>query len=303
MDNVNGNAALERLEYAERTVDVDVLQLLEHFLVGELYEILLGHGVHAKLDGAHRLHHAGLEAGRDSHYLAGRLHLGAEGLFRVNELVERPLRELYYQVVERRLKARVGLACDLIYYLVQRVAYGDTRSDLRDRISGSLGSKRGGTGNSRVYLDYGVVEAVGLERELAVAAALDFQFLNDVDSRSTQHLIFLIGEGHAGSHNDGVAGVNADRVEVLHGADCNYVALAVAHYLELNFLPAGDALLDQNLCDRRKAKSVGGYLVELLGGLRDTAAGAAQRERRSDDYRIVNDLGEVHSVLDGLNDL
>ena len=97
--------------------------------------------------------------------------------------------------------------------------------------------------------------------------------------------------------------MNADRVEVLHGADGNYVALAVAHYLEFDLLPAGDALLDQNLCDRRKAKSVGGYLVELLRGLRDTAAGAAQRERRSDDYRIVNDLGEVHSVLDGLNDL
>ena len=162
MDNVDGNSTLERLEYAEGAVNVDVLELLEYFLVGELGEVVLGHGIHAELDGADRLHHASLEAGRDSHYLAGRLHLCAEGLFRVNELIERPLRELYDKVVQRRLEAGVGLARYLIYYFVKGVADGYSRGNLCDRISGSLGSQRGGTRNSRVYLDNGVVEAVRL---------------------------------------------------------------------------------------------------------------------------------------------
>ena len=300
---VDGNAALERFEYAEGTVNVNVLQLLHDLLIGELYEILLGHGVHSKLDGADRLHHASLKAGRDSHDLSGSLHLGAESLFRVNELIERPLRELYYQIVKRRLEACVGLSGYLVYDFVESVTNRDSRSNLCDRISSSLGSQRRGTGNSRVYLDNGIIEAVGLERELAVAAALYLEFLDYVDSRGTQHLIFLIGEGHTGSNDDGVAGVYADRVEVLHGADGDDVALAVAHYLELDLLPAGDALLDQDLSDRRKTQSVGGDLVEFLGSLRDTAAGAAQSERRSYDYRVVDNLGKVHCVLDCFNDL
>ena len=49
VDSIDGNAALERLEHAERAVYVNVLELFKHLVVRKLRERLFGHGVHAKL--------------------------------------------------------------------------------------------------------------------------------------------------------------------------------------------------------------------------------------------------------------
>ena len=86
--------------------------------------------------------------------------------------------------------------------------------------------------------------------ELAVAAALYLQLLDDIDSRCTEHLIFPVAESYRRSDNDTVACVDAHRVEVLHGADCDNVALCVTDDLELYFLPAAYALLNKYLCNR-----------------------------------------------------
>ena len=60
-----------------------------------------------------------------------------------------------------------------------------------------------------------------------------------------------------GSHDDRVAGVDADGVQVLHVADGDDVALVVAHDLVLDLFPAGDALFHQDLMDGGKAQAVG----------------------------------------------
>ena len=62
--------------------------------------------------------------------------------------------------------------------------------------------------------------------------------------------MFDVGEGLGRSKNDGVAGVNPDRVKVLHGADHHGVVSAIAHHLVLNLLEPSDRLLDQALGDR-----------------------------------------------------
>ena len=63
--------------------------------------------------------------------------------------------------------------------------------------------------------------------------------------------ILLVAQGLRRRNYDRVAGVYADRVNVLHVTDGDGVALVVAHYLVLDFLPACDALLDQNLVNTR----------------------------------------------------
>ena len=90
----------------------------------------------------------------------------------VDELIERPLRELDHHIVERGLEACVGLAGYGVDDLVECIADGDLRRDLCDRIAGRLGGQCGGTGNTRVDLDDGVLKARRVQRELAVAAAL-----------------------------------------------------------------------------------------------------------------------------------
>src|SRR5262245_5021425 len=74
----------------------------------------------------------------DAHRLADGLHLRAEGPVGARELLEREARDLDDDVVERRLEARGRRAREVVRDLVERVADGELRSDLRDRIAGGL---------------------------------------------------------------------------------------------------------------------------------------------------------------------
>ena len=75
--------------------------------------------------------------------------------------------------------------------------------------------------------------------------------------------------------------------------------LLVAHYLELDFLPAGDALLDQNLRRHGEVHDAGRRdFAQLLPGVGDAAAGAAERVRRTDDDRQTDLSGEINRILD-----
>ena len=74
--------------------------------------------------------------------------------------------------------------------------------------------------------------------------------LDNIQRCGTKHLVFLIRQRHSRCDNNGVAGVDADRVKVFHRADRNLVADGIAHYLKLDLLPSGNTFLNQNLIDR-----------------------------------------------------
>ncbi len=93
----------------------------------------------------------------------------------------------------------------------------------------------------------------------------------------------------------------ANRIDVLHRADGDDVAELVAHDLELDFLPAGNALFDKNLGDRREAQTVLGDFSKLLLILADASAGAAQRICRTNDNRIVDGLCKRERILNRLD--
>ena len=80
-------------------------------------------------------------------------------------------------------------------------------------------------------------------------------------------------------------------------------AAAVADDLKLDFLPARDALFDEDLRDRREREAVRRDFHHLLAVVDDAAAGAAERERRTDDDRVGDLLGEVERVLHRGDDL
>ena len=142
-----------------------------------------------------------------------------------------------------------------------------------------------------------------MKRKLAVAAALYLKLGNNVQSRSSEHLIFLIGKSYRRSNNYRVTCVNANGVKVFHGADCDNVALAVTDNLELDLLPTAYALFNKYLSDRRKSQAVCCDINKLFLVICDTAACTAQCECGTDDNGIMNDLCKVNSVLNCLNDL
>ena len=96
-------------------------------------------------------------------------------------------------------------------------------------------------------------------------------------------LIFLVGQRQRRGDGDGIAGVDAHRVDVLDRADDDAIVRLVADHLHLEFLPAEHALLDQHFVGRRGVDAALDDLDELGLVVGDAAAGAAQREGRADD--------------------
>src|SRR5207247_9004204 len=200
----------------------------------------------------------GLEAAIDRHHLAGGLHLGAKAAVGRRELVERPARDLYHDVIERGLEGRGRLLGHRIRDLIETLPDGDLRRDPRDRIAGRLRGERGAARYPRVHLDNEVrhlrVGLIGgrvirMQRELNVAAALDAEGTNDPESRRAKHLVFLVDQRLRGADYDRAVGVYQHRVKVPNGAADDACVRAVAHHLVLDLLPAGARALAPTLSD------------------------------------------------------
>ena len=97
--------------------------------------------------------------------------------------------------------------------------------------------------------------------------------------------------------------MHAHRVDVLDRADDHAVVVAVAHDLQLELLPAGDRLLDQDLADRGDLQAPPREVPELLARVREPAAAAAERERRPDDHRVADRVAERQRLVEGVRDL
>ena len=81
--------------------------------------------------------------------------------------------------------------------------------------------------------------------------------------------------------DDRVAGVDAQRVDVLHRAHRDARVVGIAHDLVLDLLPAHEAALDHDLADRAGTQTCPHAFPVLGLGLDDAAAGPAEGERRA----------------------
>ena len=120
-------------------------------------------------------------------------------------------------------------------------------------------------------------------------------------------MILAVGERLRRSYDYTLAGVYAQRVEVLHVADGDTVVITVAHNLILYLLPTLKALLNQHL--RREREGFLGQTVKLLLIVAEAAAQASEGVSRT-DYHGIAKLGcrlagllyvFASLALDGLN--
>ena len=105
------------------------------------------------------------------------------------------------------------------------------------------------------------------------------------DGGVAQLLVRLVRQRHLRRDGDGVARVDAHRIEVLDRADDDDVVDPVADDLELELVPAAHRLLDQHLADRRLGEAALDLAVQLLLGVGEPAAVAAEREGGPHDGR------------------
>ena len=112
-----------------------------------------------------------------------------------------------------------------------------------------------------------------------------------------------VGESLGGGEDDGVSGVDTDRVEILHGADDHGVVGAVAHHLVLDLLVPGDRLLDQALGDRGEFQTLPDDANQFGLVMADTAAGTAEGVGGTDDERVTDGVTHLNRLVDSVDDL
>ncbi len=300
---IHGHASPESFGDGKEPFVIHLADFVEHFLVGQLVQFRQIHMDQADFQTADRFQQTGFDVPFNGHDLAGGLHLGTQGMVGVDEFVERPAGNLDDTVVQGGLEAGGGLLRYSVLDFIQRITGSNLGSHFGNGISGSFGSQSGRTAYTGVHFDDDVFLAVRVQGILHVAGPFHAQFPHDVDGSGTQHLHFPVGQGLAGCHYDGVAGVYAHRVDIFHVADGDAVIRMIPHHFVFDFLPAGHGPFNQGLADQGVHQTLGGDVIQLIHVVSDTAAGAAQGIGRTHDQGEAHLpgklLGCIHTLHDG----
>ena len=258
----------------ERGVDVVDLELL-----------VRDEAVHALSDHPQALLDHFLEVTADGHHLADRLHARSQLARDALELAQVPARYLADDIVERRLEAGRRALGHVVLQLVQTVAEAELRGYERERVAGGLGRQRRRAAQTRVDLDHAVVLRVRVEGVLHVALADHADVADDLDRQLAQLVVLGVRQRLRRGDDDALAGVDAQRVEVLHVADRDAVVVAVAHDLVLDLLPALERLFDEYL--RRVRERLVRQRVQLLVVVAEARSESAERIGRADNDRVA----------------
>ncbi len=236
------------------------------------------------------------EATPDGHHLADRLHLGPDASVGAPELLQVPARHLARDVVEGRLEERGRRPGDVVLQLVQAGAETELGRDVGEGIAGGLGREGARARQAGVDLDDAIIPALRVERELDVALADDPQVADGLERDRPQRLDLAVGQRLHRRDDDGITRVDAERVDVLHGADADALVGAIAHDLELELLAPREALFDEHLGDAR-AEDALQRRPQVLFPLDDGRAAPAEREGAAQDHGQPDAVGRLDGVF------
>ena len=136
--------------------------------------------------------------------------------------------------------------------------------------------------------------------ELDVRATDDADLLDDPECLLLEALNEVLADREHWGGAEGVAGVDADGVDVLDRADAYHLVLGVADDLVLKLLPALDGLLYEDLAGHRHGESARGDRLELLHVVGEAAAGAAHCVGGANDDGEAYRLDEIHGFGEGI---
>ena len=248
------------------------------------------------------LHQCTLEVIADTHNLTGSFHLCGQRTFCTDKLIKWQSGNLHNAVVQHRFKTCICLSGNRIGDFIQRIAQRNFCGNFCNRVTGCLTCQCGRTGNTGIYLDNTIFKAVRIQCILYITSAGNTQFCDNIQSRSTQHLVFFITQSLRRCHNDTVTGMYTYRVDIFHITYGNTVACGITHYLVLNFLPSGNAAFHKDLTYTGKAKAIFQNFNEFCLIVGNTAAASAQCIRRTKHNRISDGIGKCYTIFNCLND-
>ncbi len=299
VDTVYGITLFESFRNNE---DTAVGRLFKRSLdIGNVYLAVFGETVHTLADHSQAFLNRFFECAANGHNLAHRFHRRADMAVNAMELAEVPAGYLHYYVVERGLEECRCTLGDAVLEVKQSVAEGKLRCHESKGITGGLRRKGRRTAQTCVDLDYAVIHRRGVVGILHVALANDTDVADNLDSERTQVMIVVVAEGLRGCYNDTLAGVDAERVEVLHVADGDTVVVAVAHNFVLNFLPALERFLNEHL--GRERESFFYQRNKFVVVVAETAAEAAESICSTHNHGVSEAVGHAQGIINGIYSL
>ena len=94
--------------------------------------------------------------------------------------------------------------------------------------------------------------------------------------------------------------MNTHRIEVFNRANNDAITRTIAHNLHLVLFPTLNALLNKNLGNRRKVKTLGNNELKLFLVMGDAAASATKGEGGTNHHGIAELIGKPKSIIDGV---
>ena len=285
-DLLDGHAEAERVRHVKDAIRSRLRKLVRQAAIPGVRRLRVQYRIqarHARFQAPERFLERLLESAPDRHHFAHRLHLGGEAIRHLAELLEREPGNLRDDVVDGGLEGCRRDTGDVVGEFVQRIADGELGGHLRNGESRRLGGQRRRAGNARVHLDHHQASGLRVHRELHVGASgFDTDFPQHGNGGIAHALVFLVGQGLRGRDRDRVPGMHTHRVHVLDRAHDDAVVALVPDHFHLELFPAEQRFVDQEFVGRRQVQPPDAYLDEFFAVVSDTAAAAAQCERRPD---------------------
>ena len=238
------------------------------------------------------------ECATNSHYFTYGLHGTTQLAVHAAELTQVPARNLTNNIVQRRFEEGRGRLCHRVFQFKQSVSKTKFGRHECQRITGSLGSQSGRAAKPRIDLDDTIVFRFGVKSILYVTLAHNTQMAYDTNSQRTEFMIFGVGKCLRRSNDDRLAGMNAQRVEILHIADRDTVVISVAHHFVFYLFPALERFLYQYL--RRERECFLHHRIQFLLVIAKTGTESSQSIGSTDDNRITEFRSCTTSLFNGL---
>ncbi len=289
---VQRNAVADELRNGIDSVVRAAGDILQQFFAGRMVEFRHVQVADANFQRADGFQQAFLQCASDAHNFACCFHLCTERICGGRKFIEGEAGHFCYNIIQSRFKISGGFRN---FDFVQRHADSNFCRNAGDRVTAGFGSKRGGTGNTRVDLNQIILGGIRVKRELHIAAAFNFQCANDFQRAVPQHIEIMVVQCQDWRHNDRIAGMYANGVNVFHTADGNGAVGCIAHDFKFDFLIAFNALFYQYLMYGREFEGVFHDIHQFTFVFRKAAACAAECECRAQ----YNGIADFICRLDG----
>ncbi len=234
----------------------------------------------------------------DGHDLTHRFHGGTNLVAYTIELVQVPAGDLHNHIINRRgYVSRVGGTH--LTDLVERVPQCQLGGDEGQRVTRGLGGQRRGAAQTGIDLDDAVVVGLCVEGVLYVTLTHDTDMADRASCNILQLGDLLFGERDDRCHNNTFAGMDTQRVEVLHRHHGEAVVVTVADHLKLNLLPPFQALLNQYLAGEGEGTLAKLHELLLIGT--DAGTLSSQRIGRAYHHRETDLTGSFQGMVKALH--